>query len=95
MAHLKKPQFIAHMQFVQGMSKAEAEVRWNRDIDKPAIKRNGSGPDIEVPVVLPRVTEGIRSKTATASLSVTCCQRVLFGQCHQAFEIQCYGSEPD
>ena len=53
-------------------SKAEeADARWNRDIDNPAIKRNGIGPDTEVPVALPRMTEGIRSKTATASLSIT------------------------
>ena len=58
------------MQFVEGMSKAEAEARWNRDIDNPAIKRNGIGPDTEVPVALHRMTEGIRSKTATASLSI-------------------------
>ena len=57
--HLNKFQFIAHMQFVEGMSKVEAEARWNRDIDSPAIKRNGIGPDTEVPVALHRMTEGM------------------------------------
>ena len=47
--HSKQPQFIAHMQFVEGMSKAEAEARWNRDIENSAIKRNGVSPDTEVP----------------------------------------------
>ena len=70
--HLKKPQFIAHMQFVEGMFKAEeAEARWNRVIDNPAIKRNGIGPDTDVPVAFPRMTECIRSTMATASLSIT------------------------
>ena len=55
--YFKKPQFIAHMQFVEGMSKGEVEARWNRDIDNPAIKRNGIGPDTEVPVALRRMTE--------------------------------------
>ena len=62
-AHLKNPQFIAHMQLVEGMSKAEAESRWNPDIGNPAIKRNGIGPDTELPVALPRITEGIRFKS--------------------------------
>jgi len=72
-AHFKRPQFIAHMLFVEGMSKAEAEAKWNRDIDNPTIKRNGLGHDNEVPVVLPRLTEGICSKTATAILSIKTC----------------------
>ena len=96
-AHVKKPQFIAHMQLVEGMFKVETEARWNRDIDNPAIKRTGIGPDTEVPVVLPHVAEGIRSKTATASLSIK--QAVNnesdFCQCHQAVEIQFNGSEHD
>ena len=65
--HLQKPQFIAHMQLVECMFKGEAEARWNRDIDNPAIKRNSIGPDTEAPVALHRMTEGM----ATASLSIT------------------------
>ena len=95
--HLKKPRFIAHMQFVEGMSKTEAEARWTHDIDNPATKRNGFGPDIEVPVVLPRVTEVIRAKKRPLQV---CPSHILspvsrYGQCHQAVAIQCRCSELD
>ncbi|MFM7982662.1 MAG: hypothetical protein ACKPKO_25405, partial [Candidatus Fonsibacter sp.] len=68
--HLKKRQYIAHMQFVEGMSKPEAVAKWVEDIDNPSIKRTGTGVDMELEVVLPRVTEGIRAKTTSSSMHI-------------------------
>ena len=67
---LKRNQYIAHMPFTAIMTRADAEARWSSDIDDPAIKKNGIGQDTDVPVVLPRVTEGVRAKMASSQIAV-------------------------
>ena len=56
-----------HFAFAVCGRQSTAEEAEARDIDNPAIKRNGIGPDTEVPVALHRMTEGM----ATAGLSIT------------------------
>ena len=52
------------------MPRVDAEAGWSSDIDDPAIKKNGFGQDIEVPMVLPRLTEGVRAKMASSQIVV-------------------------
>ncbi len=68
---LRRNQFLAHMQSVEGLDEEQAVQQWADSLESLGVKKCGSGgADREVAVALPRKTVMCRGKTARASLSM-------------------------